>query len=79
MSDDRKFVLYWLNGKSETVQGRDATEAIARAGYGRGAIPALDFMAPYGDGIEYEWSIDRRTWVRKVQAARTPPEPAESR
>lgn len=40
----KKFVLYWLDGKTETVEGSDIADAFRRAGYGGGAIRALDWF-----------------------------------
>lgn len=39
----KKFMLYWLDGKSEEVQGESISDAFRRAGYGGGAIQALDW------------------------------------
>lgn len=42
-SEMKEFVLYWLDGTSEKVHGRTIAEAFALAGYGGGAIRALDY------------------------------------
>lgn len=39
----KKFKLYWLNGQTEVVSGSDIGDAFRRAGYGGGAIHALDW------------------------------------
>lgn len=39
----RKFRLHWLSGKNEDVEGYDIADAFRRAGYGGGAINALDY------------------------------------
>jgi hypothetical protein len=45
----RTFILHWLGGKEETVEGEGAdqhtalADAFRRAGYGGGAIRALDY------------------------------------
>jgi hypothetical protein len=39
----KTFILYWLNGTSEKVQGRTISEAFTLAGYGSGALKALDY------------------------------------
>lgn len=55
MSDDRKFTLYWRDGTREIVSGRDVADAITRAGYGNGALGALDFWAA-GAEITHEFA-----------------------
>jgi len=39
----KKFKLYWLDGKEEVVEGTSIADAFMRAGYGNGAIRALDY------------------------------------
>lgn len=55
-----KFVLYWLSGSHEVVDGNDIADAFSRAGYGAGAMRALDF---YQEGEEpgYFWSEGKWT------------------
>lgn len=62
MKDDPKFTLYWLDGKREVVQGRTAAEAMTLAGYGGGAVRALDFYAN-GEDTDYRWVPESRKWV----------------
>lgn len=39
----KTFRLIWLNGKSEIVKGTSIADAFTRAGYGAGALGALDY------------------------------------
>lgn len=39
----KKFKLYWLTGEEEEIQGDDIADAFTHAGYGAGAIRALDY------------------------------------
>ena len=39
----KKYILHWLDGTNETVEGDSIEDAFRRAGYGAGAIPALDY------------------------------------
>jgi len=39
---EKTFVLYWLDGKTECVHGQNIKDAFGNAGYGGGAIHALD-------------------------------------
>lgn len=43
MSTEELFRFYWLDGKVEELPGHSAVEALNRAGYGNGALRALDF------------------------------------
>lgn len=47
----RKFKLHWLGGepKEEIVRGTDIADAFRRAGYGGGAIRALDYYEEIKD------------------------------
>lgn len=55
------FTLYWRTGHREVVYGVHAADAMSRAGYGRGALPALDFWAT-GVDTDYSWDAERREW-----------------
>ena len=39
----KTFILYWLDGKVSEVKGKDISDAFTRAGYGMGALSALDY------------------------------------
>lgn len=39
----KSFVFHWLHGKAETLRGDDPADALNRAGYGPGALAALDY------------------------------------
>ena len=39
----KKFRLHWLTGCKEIVEGNDIASAMTHAGYGGGAIKALDW------------------------------------
>lgn len=39
----RKFKLHWLDGKVEEVEGDSISDAFTNAGYGAGAMIALDW------------------------------------
>jgi hypothetical protein len=45
----KKFILYWLDGTTQTISGRDISDAIMRAGYGGGALRALDYYKELKD------------------------------
>lgn len=37
------YIFHWRDGKDETLTGETAADALNRAGYGRGAVAALDY------------------------------------
>ncbi len=39
----QKYLIYWLDGKTEKVVGHDISDAFRRAGYGGGAMNAVDY------------------------------------
>jgi hypothetical protein len=40
---NKRFNLYWLDGKVEPVEGTDIKDACRNAGIGDGALSALDY------------------------------------
>ena len=42
----KQFRLHWLDGKKEVVEGADIAQAFTLAGYGAGALGALDWWEP---------------------------------
>ena len=39
----KKYKLYWLDGRTEIIEGNDVVDAFNRAGIGRCALRALDY------------------------------------
>lgn len=60
----KKFRLYWLDGKTEIVEGNDIADAFSKAGYGAGAMGALDFY-DNGELQSYEWNSVEKKWRMK--------------
>lgn len=60
-----QFTLYWLGGKRQVVEGSDIAAAMMNAGYGAGALRALDFYAP-GDDKHWQWDAEARDWQRVI-------------
>lgn len=57
------FTLFWLDGKSEIVHGKDIADAMTQAGYGQGAVPALDFHGKGDLRKNYVWVPDQHRWI----------------
>ena len=60
----QKFTLYWLDGKREVVEGSGIADAMTRAGYGGGAVRALDFHAK-GECSDSVWDAKEKKWKSK--------------
>lgn len=64
-----KFTLYWKSGDREVVEGQTVEDAMTRAGYGGGSVPALDCWAS-GDDSDRFWDTNVRQWKsRRVEEA----------
>jgi len=58
--------MFWRTGQREVLKGQTMEDALSRAGYGAGAIPALDFYAN-GNNDNYIWDDALREWITHVQ------------
>lgn len=61
-----RFTFYWLTGRRTMCEGATPQDALMRAGYGGGAIRALDFYAN-GDNHEYDWNHETKEWERRKE------------
>ena len=61
---NRTFTFFWRDGKRDVFPGLDQSEALNQAGYGRGAVAALDFWAR-GDCDDYDWNPKTHNWDKK--------------
>lgn len=68
MAAHRFWTFYWLDGTREVLTGETAVDALNGAGYGRGALGALDFHAE-GDRDDYVWNPAARTWNKTEASA----------
>ena len=57
------YTFYWLDGTREVLEGSSPEDALNKAGYGFGAIKALDFYI-FGSHSEYKW-VDGK-WKREA-------------
>lgn len=55
------FTLYWRGGKRQVVTGDTIDAAFTNAGYGNGAMRALDFYAS-GDDTKYTYNQATHSW-----------------
>ena len=59
----KTFTFFWLDGNRDFFEGDSPEDALNKAGYGVGAIRALDF---YTEGIENtEWAwFKSEGWIK---------------
>jgi hypothetical protein len=62
-----QYTFYWLTGKREVLEGNTPETALNNAGFGQGAVRALDFWA-HGDNNDYLWNAETREWNMKPEA-----------
>ena len=58
------YTFFWKDGKRETLKGSTPASAMNNAGYGAGALSALDFYES-GVGKDWEWNKDTSAWEIK--------------
>ncbi len=58
-----RYTLYWRDGRRTIVIGDTIEDAFSKAGYGGGAVGALDW---YDEGVSetHRWDKAQKTWVR---------------
>lgn len=62
---DKYFTLYWLTGKREVICGPNIETAFAKAGYGGGAIHAVDWYDNKASDTHY-WSAKDKKWYPRI-------------
>jgi hypothetical protein len=55
------YILYWLHGKLEKITGESISDAFNKAGYGGGAIRALDFYEQ-NETPTWHWDNQSNKW-----------------
>lgn len=59
-----KYTFYWLDGTREVLEGLSVAGAFRDAGYGAGAMSALDFTCN-GENDSYVWG--GKGWNKKAE------------
>ncbi len=62
-----KYTFYWRTGKREVLPGDTPEAALNNAGFGQGAVRALDFWA-HNDNNNYVWNPETREWDMTAEA-----------
>jgi len=55
----KTFILHWRTGRPNTVHGNDIADAMNKAGYGQGVIPALDYWEEVKPENELDVEVGR--------------------
>lgn len=64
VAEEISFILYWRNGTHKILRGCSSIEeGFTQAGYGAGALAALDFY-DYGHTLKYKWDPVIHEWVK---------------
>jgi len=59
---NKYFTIYWRNGDRSVIQGPTIDQAFTNAGYGAGAMSAVDW---YDNGVTetHSWDKDSHSWI----------------
>ena len=60
----KEFTIFWKDGKRDVLKGSDVANAFTRAGYGAGALGAVDFYSN-GNDNSYEFDSTAYKWISK--------------
>lgn len=63
ITDDIRFTVYWKHGERSVITGKTIEEAFGRAGFGQGAIAAVDWY-DNTDVATHEWDTIAKKWSR---------------
>lgn len=56
-----EYTFYWKDGTKNVCRGNDVADALNRAGFGNGALRALDFWTT-GNDSKYVWEPTLCIW-----------------
>ena len=60
-----KYTFFWKDGKKETLVGANPAAAMNQAGYGHGALAAMDFYES-GEVKGWKWNKETSQWEQKA-------------
>lgn len=66
--DTNAFTIYWRDGKRTVIYGPTIEEAFTNAGYGGGAVAAIDWY-DNGDTDTHVWVKSEKAWVKRNRTA----------
>jgi hypothetical protein len=64
------YLLHWRDKTTNEVQGNDIADAFTKAGFGRGALPALDYYEQLREANVKQWSVDPARFSEVKEAVR---------
>lgn len=59
-----EFTIYWKHGERSVIKGTSIDHAFTRAGYGAGAVAAIDWY-DNGNTSTHKWVEETKNWMRK--------------
>jgi hypothetical protein len=62
---NKPFTIWWKGGKREVIYGPTIEDAFSKAGYGGGAVAAVDWY-DRGDVNTHQWCSVTKNWQRVV-------------
>ena len=64
----KKYTFFWLTGNSEILEGNTTAQALNNAGYGSGALRALDFYSEGDKTNDYTWEKHKWEKIKKTNS-----------
>lgn len=63
-----QFILYFIAGGTQIIEGDTIEQAFAKAGYGAGAIRSVDWYDTWdaSAGPTHTWNTKTKQWVRNT-------------
>ena len=72
LDPDKTFTIFWKDGDRTLLKGGATFDQAANnAGYGAGAVAAMDFYTE-GDDQNYSWDVVQRRWLQISDKKVTP-------
>jgi hypothetical protein len=65
--NENQYTFFWRDGTAEVFSGETASNALRKAGYGRGALNALDFYDSGDTRKERMFDKVNRKWIEKTK------------
>ena len=64
-TEEKTFTVYWRYNEKTIIKGLNEADAFRKAGFGGGALKAVDFFAT-GENSDYTWNSTTKEWDRIV-------------
>lgn len=61
---EETFTVWWKDGTRSVIKGPNIETAFTKAGYGAGAVAAVDWY-DRGDVNTHYWCVETKNWMRR--------------